>query len=431
MRNIYLDNAAASPTDPRVQKEVVRGMKIYGNPSSFNDSGRKAANELTKARLKVARFLGAHPEEIVFTGSGSEANNLAIQGIARNFQFSIFNFQIKPKTQNPKLHIITTQIEHPSVLEPIKWLEGEGFDVTYLSVDKEGFINPEELQKTLRSETILISVMYANNEIGTIEPINKIGKIIREFRKGLEIRNSKLEIHEKAYPLFHVDACQAAGCLNMNVNNLQADLITFNGSKIGGPRGVGVLYVRQGVALTPQVLGGGQERGLRAGTENLPAILGLAKAVELVDIKEAAGVIKLRDYFINKIKEIDLDIKLNGPTGKDRLPNNINISVPGLDPAPIFSADRHQKGRDWCGVNSENLLLELDKYGISAGSGSACTSRAVEPSHVLKAIGVEKRYLQGALRFSMGRQTTKKDLDYVLKVFPKIVSDLKNRYKNN
>ena len=439
MRNIYLDNAAASPTDPRVQKEVVRGMKIYGNPSSFNDSGRKAANELTKARLKVARFLGAHSDEIIFTASGSEANNMAILGIAKAIQklqilnpkSETLNKSRKSKIPNSKPHIVTTNIEHPSVLEPIKQLEKKGFDITYLPVDKEGFINLDEFKNALRTETVLVSVMYANNEIGTIEPIVKIGKIIKEFRKGLEIRNSKLEIHGTTYPLFHVDACQAAGCLNMNVNNLQADLVTFNGSKIGGPRGVGVLYVRQGVALTPQVLGGGQERGLRAGTENLPAILGLAKAVELVDIKEAAGVIKLRDYFINKIKEIDLDIKLNGPTGKDRLPNNINISVPGLDPAPIFSADRHQKGRDWCGVNSENLLLELDKYGISAGSGSACTSRAVEPSHVLKAIGVEKRYLQGALRFSMGRQTTKKDLDYVLKVFPKIVSDLKNRYKNN
>ena len=194
----------------------------------------------------------------------------------------------------------------------------------------------------------------------------------------------------------------------MNVNNLQADLVTFNGSKIGGPRGIGVLYVRQGVALTPQVLGGGQERGLRAGTENLPAILGLAKAIELVNRKESAKLTKLRDYFIDKLKVIFPEIKINGPVGESRLPNNINISIPGLD--------------------SENLLLELDKYGICAGSGSACTSRAVEPSHVLKAIGVDRKYLSGALRFSMGKQTTKKDLDYVLKVLPKVISDLKKRY---
>ena len=415
MKKIYLDNAATAPIDPRVQREVDRGMKICGNPSSFNGAGREAAKELSAARTKVARFLGVHQEEVIFTSSGSEANNLAIFGVAKAIQklqtlnpkFEILN---KSKVSNSKPHIITTQIEHPSILEPIKQLEKDGFDITRLTADKEGFVGLDEFKKALRMETVLVSVMYANNEIGTIEPINKIGKIIKEFRKGLEIRNLKLEIHGKsAWPIFHVDACQAAGCLNMNVNGFQADLLTFNGSKINGPRGIGVLYVHQGVALTPQVLGGGQERGLRAGTENLPAILGLAKAVELVSKKETARLVMLRDYFISKIKKVGSDIKLNGPMGKERLPNNINISIPGLD--------------------SENLLLELDKYGIYAGSGSACTFRSVEPSHVLRAIGVDKKYLSGALRFSMGKQTTKKDLDYVLKVLPKIISDLKKRYK--
>ncbi len=382
MRNIYLDNAAAAPVDPRVQEEVNRGMKIYGNPSSFNDAGRTAANELTKARLTVARFLGAHPDEVVFTGSGSEANNMAIQGAMNNEQGTV----------------ITTPIEHPSVLEPIKQLEKEGHEVIYLPIDRYGFVDSKSVQNMLTAHCSLISIMYANNEIGTIEPINKIGKIIGSFRK----KGTK-------FTLFHVDACQAAGCLNMNVNSLQADLVIFNGSKIGGPRGIGVLYVRRGTELTPFVLGGGQERGLRAGTENLPAILGLAKAIELIDKKESTRLIKLRDYFINIIKEINTDIKLNGPTGKDRLPNNINISIPGLD--------------------SENLLLELDKYGIYAGSGSACTSRSVESSHVLKAIGTPKKYLDGVIRFSLGSQTTKKDLDYVLKVLPKIVKDLKKRYR--
>ncbi|MEK7076483.1 MAG: cysteine desulfurase family protein, partial [Patescibacteria group bacterium] len=341
MRNIYLDNAAASPIDPRVQEEVDRGMKICGNPSSFNDSGRKAANELTKARLKVARFLGAHPEEIVFTGSGSEANNLAIQGAVNSDQETL----------------ITTPIEHPSVLEPIKKLEKEGYKVRYLPVDRYGFVDSKSVQNMLTAHCSLVSVMYANNEIGTIEPINKIGKVIKEFKT----KNYKLKTIN--FPLFHVDACQAAGCLNMNVNNLQADLITFNGSKIGGPRGIGVLYVRRGINLNPFILGGGQERGLRAGTENLPAILGMAKAIELVSRKESAKLTKLRDYFIGKLKVILPEIKINGPAHELRLPNNINISIPDLD--------------------SENLLLELDKYGIYAGSGSACTSRAVEPSHVL------------------------------------------------
>ena len=405
---VYMDNAAAMPIEKGAQEEVDRGMKIYGNPSSFNNIGRQASKELARARLIVARFLDAHQEEVVFTGSGSEANNLAIQGVARNFQFPISNFQIKSKYQNSKPHIITTKIEHPSVLEPIRQLENDGFEVTYLLVDKEGFIDLKEFQKALRPETVLVSVMYANNEIGTIEPITKIGKIIKEFRKKMENGKWKMENHEKAYPLFHVDACQAAGSLNMSVNSLQADLLTFNGSKIGGPRGVGVLYIRKGITLAPFVLGGGQEKGLRAGTENLPAIMGMAKAIELIKDDESDMLVKLRDYFISKIKGLGLEIVLNGPVDDRRLPNNINISVPKLD--------------------SENLLLELDKYGISAGSGSACTARSVEPSHVLKAIGVEKKYLSGALRFSMGKQTTKKELDYVLKVLPKIIQDLKKRY---
>ncbi|OGM98325.1 MAG: hypothetical protein A2915_04430 [Candidatus Yanofskybacteria bacterium RIFCSPLOWO2_01_FULL_41_34] len=391
MKEIYLDNAAAAPIDPEVQREVVRAMKIYGNPSSYNDSGREAARELSRVRIKVARFLGAHSNEIIFTSSGTESNNLAIQGTVRQL------LVLKP-------HIITMQIEHPSVLEPIKLLAREGVEVSYLPVNKEGFVDLKEFQNSLRKETALVSIMYANNEIGTIESINKIGKIIKEF-------NKKLEIDKTRRVLFHVDACQAAGYLNMNVNNLQADLVTFNGSKLGGPRGIGVLYIRHDVALTPCVLGGGQERGMRAGTENLSAILGLAKAIELIDTKESARVMKLRDYFIGKIKKIDSEIRLNGPTGKERLANNINISIPGLD--------------------SENLLLELDKYGIHAGSGSACTSHSVEPSHVLKAIGVNKKHLLGVLRFSMGKQTTKKDLDYVLRVLPKVISDLKKRYENN
>lgn len=385
MKTIYLDNAAAAPTEKGVQREMNRGMKIYGNPSSFNNAGRQASKELIMARLKIARFLGAHQEEIVFTSSGSEANNMAITGLA----------SFAPKNKN---EIITTQIEHLSVLEPVRSLTANGFKAIFVKINKDGLVDAEDVLSKINSKTLLVSVMYANNEIGTIEPINKIGKAVRLFRKN----GSK-------FPVFHVDACQAAGYLNMNVNSIQADLLTFNGSKIGGPRGVGVLYVRKGTVLAPFVLGGGQERGLRAGTENLPAILGLAKAVELINKKETGRLGQIRDYFINRIKEIDSDIKLNGAGGNDRLPNNINISIPKLD--------------------SENLLLELDKYGISAGSGSACTSRSVEPSHVLRAIGVKDKYLSGALRFSMGKQTTKKDIDYVLKVLPRIIYDLKKRYR--
>jgi len=384
MKIIYLDNAAATPVNLEVQKEMIRGMKIYGNPSSYNDLGREAAKELYKARIKVARFLGAHPEEIVFTGSGSEANNMAIMSL------SSMGF----KNRN---EIVTTHIEHPSVLEPIKRLNFKGFKTVFVRIDQCGFIDVEDLISKINGKILLVSIMYANNEIGTIEPINNVGKVVSSFRKrGIR------------FPLFHVDACQATGFLNMNVNSINADFLTFNGSKIGGPKGVGVLYVRRGTPLVPLISGGGQEQGLRAGTENLPAILGLVKAIELIDIKEIARLTKLRDYFLSKLKVILPETKINGPIRELRLPNNINISIPEMD--------------------SENLLLELDKHGISAGSGSACTSRAVEPSHVLKAIGVGRKYLSGALRFSMGKETTKSDIDYVLKVLPKVIRDLKNRY---
>lgn len=383
----YLDNAAAAPIAPEVQKEMVRAMKLTGNPSSFNDAGRVAAAELKKARLVTARFLGAHPEEIIFTSSGSEANNLAVKGVAAAYG-------------KKRGAIITTKIEHPSVLEPIRYLGGKGFKVIYTANDKEGIVDTEDLKKNISGGTVLVSVMYANNEIGTIEPIREIGALIRDFRKK----------HNSQLPLFHVDACQAAGYLKMNVNTLGADLLSFNGSKIYGPRGVGVLYIRKGLKPEPMIRGGDQEKRLRAGTENLPAILGLAKAVTFIKKEESEKTSALRDYFIEKIKEALPQARINGALGKERLPNNVNISIPG--------------------VGSENLLLELDKYGISAGSGSACTARSVEPSHVLKAIGTPAKYLNGVVRFSLGRNTKKSDLEYVAKVLIKIIRELKKRYKN-
>ena len=386
MPKIYLDNAAAAPIAPEVQKEMVRAMKLTGNPSSFNDAGRRSAEELKKARLVIARFLGAHPEEIIFTSSGSEANNMATMCPAF----------IAPKMRD---EIIITPIEHPSVLEPAKFLRHEGKKILYVKVDRNGMVDVDDLVSKVSDKTLLVSVMYANNEIGTIEPIIKVGKMIKS-RKGKD-----------GLPLFHVDACQAAGYLNIKVNTLGADLLSFNGSKIYGPRGVGVLYVRKETKLTPYILGGGQERGLRAGTENLPAIMGLAKAVTLIKKEENKKTSVLRDHFMEKIKNILPQARINGALGNERLPNNVNISIPGLD--------------------SENLLLELDKYGISAGSGSACTARSVEPSHVLKAIGIEKKYLAGALRFSLGRDTKKSDLDYVVRILSKIVPDLKKRYRRD
>jgi cysteine desulfurase len=379
---VYMDNAAATPIDPKVIKEMVEAMPLYANPSSFNDGGRMARKRLDESRTNIARFLGARSGEIIFTSSGSESNNLAIKGAM--------------KACRKKGEIITTPIEHPSVLGPIKELERYGYKVKYLNVDKDGFVDVADLERKLTDRTLLVSVMYANNEIGTIQPIAKISKAIQGFqRSSLGFRNSDLELDGKT-PFFHVDACQATEYLDMDVNHLGADLITFNGTKIYGPRGVGVLYVRRGVTVDSEIKGGDQEFGMRAGTENLPAILGLARAVELISKSESKRVSDLRDYFINQIKSKLPEVRLNGPEDEFRLPNNISISMPGL--------------------TSEVILLELDKYGIYAGSGSACTARSVEPSHVLRAIGVEDKYIHGALRFSLGRQTTKKEIDYVLKI---------------
>ena len=396
-KQIYLDNAASTPVDPLVKKEIIKAVEIYGNPSSFNNIGRMAKKEVVKSRQNVARFIGAKQEEVIFTSSGSEANNMAILGLA--------NSQSRP------LEIITTPIEHPSVLEPIKELGDRGWKVTYLKVDSEGLIDLDDLKKKLNSRVFLISVIYANNEIGTIQPIKKIARVISDFRNS-KLVNSNLggQLSIAGCKLFfHVDACQAAGYLDVNVNNLGVDLLTFNGAKIYGPKGIGVLYSRRGVPLRPLIFGGDQEHGFRAGTENLPAIVGLAKAIFLIKKEDGHRPAKLRDYFLDKIQRAIPDIKINGSLGDRRLSNNINLSISGLD--------------------SESLLLELDKYGIYAGSGSACTAHSIEPSHVLKAIGVESKYLTGVLRLSLGRQTTKKNVDYVLEVLPRVVTDLYKRYK--
>lgn len=385
MREIYVDNAAAAPVDPRAKKAMLRALGGMGNPSSFNDAGRRAAQELAKARRTVATFLGARPDEVVFTASGSEANNMAIFGLAAN-------------SRSGHREVVTTPIEHLSVLEPVHALASRGYRVTFANVDAEGLVDEADLEKKLNERTLLVSVMYANNEMGAIAPIARIGKAIRAFRKK----------HRTPYPLFHTDACQAAEYLPMDVNRLGVDLLTFNGSKIYGPPGAGVLYVRRGVSLRGLVMGGEQERGLRAGTENLPAIVGLAKAVSLIDIKSSGKVSRLRDRFITALPAVMPEASVNGPVGERRLPNNVNISIPGLD--------------------SENLLLELDRYGIRAGSGSACTAHSTEPSHVLKALGVRQPYLRGALRFSLGRQTTKKDVEDILGVLPRVVRNLRARY---
>jgi cysteine desulfurase len=383
-KDIYLDYAAATPTDPRVMRAMNHAVKSYGNPSAFNDAGRRASEALETARRNVADFLHARPGEIVFCTSGSEANSLAVLGAAMAYGRSG--------------HIITTPIEHLSVLTPVRRLEREGFDVSYIPVDARGIVDEQAIIASITSKTVLVSVMYANNEIGTIEPVARIGRAIMAWRRA----------HRSVYPLFHIDACQASAYLDMDVQHLGADMLTFNGAKVYGPHGSAVLYVRRGVVLVPLVLGGGQESGRRAGTEDVASAAGLAAAVSLVRSVDATRISKLRDRLIAGIKNTVPDVRFNGPEGAQRLANNVNISIPGTD--------------------SENLLLELDRHGISAGSGSACTAHRVESSHVLRAIGTPRKYLGGVLRLSLGRATTKGDVDRVISVLPAVVERVRSRH---
>ena len=377
MKRIYLDYAAATPVDERV-KEAMEPFwsENFGNPGGLHEEGVKAKQAVEEARKKIARELGVKAEEIIFTASGTESCNLAILGAARQYQ-------ARGK------HLITSRIEHQAVLQPFKLLEREGFEVTYLGVGAEGIVSPEELLRALRPDTILASVMYANNEIGTIQPLYEIGKILKEHQ---------------AY--FHTDACQAVGYLNLNPNNLGADLMSFSGYKFYGPKGIGFLYKARNVLLEPPVVGGEQEFGLRPGTENVAAIVGMAKALELskFSAEELSGLKKLRDYFIDEILEKIPEAALNGERLR-RLPTNVNISFKNVD--------------------NEELVLRLDAAGVAVATGSACRREASGPSHVITALGREPEYAAGAIRFSFGRRTTKAELDYVLAVLPEIIARLK------
>jgi cysteine desulfurase len=389
MQKIYLDNAATTPTDPRVVKAMeLYFNKIYGNPGSLHQAGREASKVIFQARKTISQIINCKPEEVIFTGSGTESDNLAVLGSARaNKKFG--------------RHIITSNIEHHAVLYPFEQLEKEGFKVTFSKVDKDGILILDSFKESIKDDTIFVSIMYANNEIGTIQPIVEIGKIIKEVRADRIKRGVITPI------IFHTDACQAAGYLDLDVQKLGVDLLTLNGSKIYGPKGTGVLFIRAGVKIEPMVYGGGQEGGRRSGTENLPGIIGLAEALKISQEKrkkESDREIKLRDYFIKELSKKISKVVVNGHLQK-RLPNNVNISI--LD------------------IEGEAMLLWLDKYGVFVSTGSACDSQSLEPSHVILALGRPYEYANGNLRFTLGRSTTKKDLDYVLKVLPKIVKDLR------
>ena len=410
---------------------ILKSQSIFGNASSLHTRGQEAKKLLEDSRKKIAKIIGASSSEIVFTPSGTESVNLAILGIARAY-----------KKQGT--HIITSKIEHLSVLKACEYLEKkEGFKISYLDVQPNGVIDPELIKKSLRPDTVLTSIMYANNEIGTIQPIAKISKVIRNFRK-FKIANLKLKINEKL-PVFHVDACQAAGALELNVQKLGVDLMTLNGSKIYGPKGTGCLFVRRGTDIEPMIVGGSQEMGRRAGTENVPLLAGFAMALEQVDknrVKESARLTKLRDNLIDHLLQNfqgrALKISLNGDPIL-RLPNNINISFSNDNTSvwphksivdPIRA--RGRQGRPTSdGVSGEMMVLALDRKGIEVSTGSACTSAYTGQSHVLKVLfeaqlrTVKTTVNSGNLRITLGRSTTKKDLDYFLKVLLGIIAKLR------
>lgn len=385
-REVYLDHAAATPLDPEVLA-VMRPFleEAHGNPSSFHSSGKRAKDAVDAARARIAGVINVRPDEILFTSGGTESDNLAVLGYAR------------ANAEKGK-HLVTTAFEHHAVLEAMAHLEHkEGFQVTYLSPDKEGMISVEQVMAAIRPDTLLVSVMYANNEIGTIQPIAEIGNAIQKFRK------------EKNLPhlLFHTDACQAAGALPLDVEKLHVDMMTLNGSKSYGPKGIGLLYVHRGIKLRPLMFGGAQERGIRPGTENVASIVGLAEAIARAQAQreaESARLIPLRDALIAGIKKTIAKTRLNGHATK-RLPNNVNVSF--MD------------------IEGEALLLYLDAAGIYASTGSACTSASLDPSHVILSLGMPYEVAHGSLRFTLGRATTMDDIEYVLETLPPLVAKLR------
>jgi len=378
MKQVYLDNNATT----RMRDEVLEAMlpylkDIYGNASSVHQFGRTARAAIDGARVKVAALLGAaSPEEIIFTSGGTESDNYAIKGVAH---------ALKSKGD----HIITSAIEHHAVYNTCKFLEKEGYKVTYLGVDQYGMISLDDLRKAITDKTILITAMYANNEMGTIEPVEEIGKIAKE---------------KNIY--FHTDAVQAVGKLPFSVKDMNIDLLSMSAHKIYGPKGIGALYMKKGVKATPQMLGGHHEMNKRAGTENVPAIVGLGKAAELAlkEMPEEEKIKELRDYLFKGITSKIDDVKLNGHPEK-RLSNTLNISFTYLE--------------------GESIILNLDMEGIAASTGSACTSGTLMPSHVLTAMGVDAVNTQGSVRFSLGRDNTKEDMDYVIDVLPPIIKRLR------
>ena len=388
MKKIYLDYAASTPVDKEVLNEMMPYFsEKFGNPSSIHQIGQEATEAIDKARQQVADFLHCKTNEIIFTSGATESNNLAIKGLLRATQ-----------AENP--HIITSAIEHHCVLNSCQIAQEDKIaDVSFVKVSKEGIIDPEDIKNAIKKDTILVSIMYGNNEVGTIQPIAEIGKMIKEMNKDRE--SNKLP---KIY--FHTDAVQAINYLDCNVELLGVDLLSLSGHKIHGPKGIGVLYIKSGTKIRSTQQGGEQEYNLRAGTHNVPGIIGIGKAISLVlkNKGKTEEIKKLRDYMISEILKNIPNSRLNG-SKEFRLPHNINISFKG--------------------VEGESLLMMLDQEGISVSTGSACSSASLAPSHVLSAMEVPPEIAHASIRFTLGKDTTKDDIDYTLKILIEKVKKLR------
>ena len=379
MQNIYLDHAATTPTCPEVLKAMLPYFtEVYGNPSSVYSFSRPSRQAIDKARAQVAAALNADTSEIYFTSSGTEADNWALKGAMEAM-----------RARGKGDHLITTKIEHHAILHTADYLERvEGFHVTYLPVDSEGMVNVEDLRAAMTDKTALVSIMFANNEVGTIQPVEEIGRLCRE--RGVA---------------FHTDAVQAAAQLDIDVKALGIDMLSLSAHKMYGPKGTGAFYMRKGLALENFMHGGAQEHGRRASTENLAGIVGLGAAIELMKQRlpeDRPRISAMRDRLIEGVLERIPHAKLNGARGDRRLPNNVNVS--------------------FIGVEGETLLLDLDAQGISASTGSACSSESLDPSHVLLALGLSHEMAHGSLRMTLGRETTDAEIDHVLEVLPRIVA---------
>ena len=408
---IYLDHAAATPLDRGVKQAMEPFFSDkFGNPSALYKKGREAKQAVEDARNSIARIINASPSEIIFTAGGTESVNLAIFGIARNHAEKT----AVAKSRRKAPHIITSAIEHHCVINSFKALAGEGYKASFIEVDTDGVINLDKLKKSIRPETVFISVMLANNEIGTIEPVAEIARWLKGENQNRQKKNLPRII-------FHTDACQAAGFLDLDINKLGVDLLSVNGSKIYGPKQSGFLYIKSGIQLRPLLYGGGQEKNLRSGTENVAGAVGLAKALELVTKtgkKESLRLEGLTDYLSKQLFKKIPRILLNGPAKKElkvsakvgnnklnRLPNNLNLSIKGLD--------------------GEALMLYLDSYGICVSTSSACSTGNADPSHVLLALGRSEGESKSSIRFTLGKETKKADLDYLIKIFPSLVYELR------